>query len=281
MRTLLSTIFVSFSFFGFNQVCLDCQGLYNNKQYEKVIEKIATSTDSLHVEDLVLLAKSYQSIGMKKDAIGAYSHILLNDEDNLDALVAVGALFIEMEQYENALFVIDKALGLDAKNQNAIYNKAVYYYYKNNDAEFNAYLDKALNSNPKDMDLYFVKAMKDIENLDFKSAIANLKIIESTNNNYPNLNFYLGYALYKSNQLEEAKSKFKRSIELKDEQVIDAYYYLAQIYKSEDKKVEACDAYTNAINLGDITITKEADDYCIEKKKSKIKLFDRGFRPSF
>lgn len=281
MRLLIAFVFIAISFYGFNQACSHCQDLYNDKQYEKLIEIIATSPDSLHTVDLVLLAKSYQKLGMKKDAISAYSHILLNDDKNMDALVAVGALFIEMEQYDNALFTIDKALGIEPNNQNAIYNKAVYYYYKNNEAEFNSYLEKAQKSNPKNMDLQFVKAMKCIEKLDFKNAILSLKIIDASNNKFPNLNFYLGYSHYKLNELNDAKLRFKKAIEIEDEQIIDAYYYLAQIYKSEDKKVEACDAYTNAINLGDITITKEADDFCQNKKKIKINLFDRGFRPSF
>lgn len=263
------------------QKCKECQKLYDNKQYEDVIQKIAGSEDSIGTEDLVLLAKSYQNLGMKKDAIGAYSHILLNDENNLDALVSVSALFIEMEQYDNALFAAEKALLKDKNNEFANYNKAVVLYYKDDEKAFYTFVNEVISKNPKNMDLLFVKAMKQLETQDFKTASETFIQIEKNAKAFPNLNFYSAYAHYKLNQLEEAKTKFKKAIDLKEEQIIDAYYYLAQIYKQENKKVEACDAYTSAINLGDITLTKEADAYCKAKKPKKIKLLDRGFRPSF
>lgn len=281
MKLILTSTLLLLAANLFAQKCTDCQKLYDNKQYEEVIQKIAGSEDSIGTKDLVLLAKSYQSLGMKKDAIGAYSHVLLNDENNLDALVSVSALFIEMEQYDNALFAADKALLNNPNNEFANYNKAVALYYKENDKAFYSFIDEVISKNPKNMDFLFVKAMKQLETQNYKVASESFTQIEKTSKNYTNLNFYLGYSLYKKNQFEDAKTKFKKAVELKEEQIIDAYYYLAQIYKQENKKVEACDAYTSAINLGDITLTKEADAYCKAKKPKKIKLLDRGFKPAF
>lgn len=276
-------LFVIFLTSGFclAQKCADCKQLYNDKKYEEVIEKVASTADSAAIDDLVLLAKSYQNLGMKKDAIGAYSYILMEDENNVDALVAVGALFIEMEEYDNALFATERALKFEPKNQNALYNKAVGLYYKEDAAKLNEFLGEALKKDPNNLDLLYVKGMSEIENQQFEAAVSTFEKIEKIDPKAPNFTFYLGYVNYKLNRMDSAKEKLKKSIQLKDEQIIDAWYYLAQIYVQEKNKVEACEAYTNAINLGDITLTKEADAYCLDKKVKKIKLRDRGVRTSF
>ncbi|MCE3296213.1 MAG: TPR-motif-containing protein [Crocinitomicaceae bacterium] len=267
--------------FSYSQKCSDCRELYNNKKYEEVIERVAVTADSAAIDDLVLLAKSYQNLGMKKDAIGAYSYILMEDENNVDALVSVGALFIEMEEYDNALFATDRALKFDAGNQNALYNKAVVLYYKEDSPALNKFVEEIIKKHPLNSDFLYVKGMSEIEKQQFEAAAQTFGKIEQINPKAPNFTFYQGYVNYKLNRMDLAKEKLKKSIEMKDEQIIDAYYYLAQIYVQEQNKVEACEAYTNAINLGDITLNKEADDYCLEKKPKKIKLRDRGVRTSF
>lgn len=281
MKLIPLFIAVLISGFSYAQKCADCRELYENKKYEEVIEKVASTADSAAIDDLVLLAKSYQNLGMKKDAIGAYSYILMEDENNVDALVSVGALFIDMEEYDNALFATERALKFESKNQNALYNKAVALYYKEDASKLNEFLDEVLKKDPDNLDLLYVKGMAEIENQQFEAAASTFKKIEKIDPKAPNFTFYQGYVHYKLNQMDAAKEKLKKSIQLKDEQIVDAWYYLAQIYIQEKNKVEACEAYTNAINLGDITLTKEADTYCLDKKAKKIKLRDRGVRASF
>ncbi len=279
----LVPLFIAFLTGGLSlaQKCGDCPQLYNDKKYKEVIEKVASSVDSSAIDDLVLLAKSYQHLGMKKDAIGAYSYILLEDENNVDALVSVGALFIEMEEYDNALFATDRALKFEPANQNALYNKAVTLYYKEDLGELNTFVAEAIKNHPKNIDFLYVKGIAEIEKQDFEAAAETFGKIEQIDAKAPNFTFYQGYVHYKLNRFDSAKDKLKKSIQLQDEQIVDAWYYLAQIYIQEKNKVEACEAYTNAINLGDITLTKEADAYCQDKKAKKIKLRDRGVRASF
>lgn len=253
------------------QVCPDCDKMYAQGKYTEVINEIASKADSASTNDLVLLAKSYQHLDMKKDAIGAYGHILLNDENNVEALVAVGALFTEMEEYENAQYATDKALKLAPKNEKAIYNKAAILYYSGAEDTFFSYVEEQLKSNPKNTDMLQMKALKFVQSAKFSEAIKVFEQIEKTNKKAENYLFYMGYSFYKLNKLSEAKAKLEAATKIEENQKIDAFYYLAQIYKAEENKLEACEAYTNAINAGDITLTKEADDYCNSKKKKKTK----------
>ena len=281
MKLLLAFSFLFFAFSLLAQQCKQCPQLYLDGKYDEVITEVSQIAKTAEMPDLVLLAKSYQNLGMKKDAIDAYSYILLNDENNVDALVAVGALFIDMEQYENALFSTERALKFDSLNKFALYNKAVIYYYQEDYKKLYDFVDQHLQKDSKQTDLLFVKAMSYITKKEFPAAISTFEEIEQKQAEMLNINFYYGYALYKSDRFEEAKKRFRQAIDEKDTQLIDAYYYLAQIYVQENNKVEACEAYTNAINLGDITITKEADDFCNAKKDKKNKLKDRGVRASF
>lgn len=280
-KVYLSLLIVIFSTNSFAQKCKDCKALYENKEYSEVIKKVAENVGSADYDDLVLLAKSYQNLGLKKDAIGAYSHILLNDENNVDAMVAVGALFIDMKKYDNALFSTEKALSLEPENENALHNMAVIYFIKNDNTNLNNFLEKQLQKNPNNLDFLNIKAINSLKNEDFKAASSAFSEIEKIDLNYPHLNFYNAYSFYKQNELDKAKEKFLVAIKTDEETKADAYYYLAHIYIKQDKKVEACEAYTNAINLGDITLTKEADNYCVSKKTKKAKIIDRGVRLSF
>jgi tetratricopeptide (TPR) repeat protein len=281
MRNLIFPLFLFACSHLFSQKCTECQALYDNKQYSEVIQKVAENVSAADYQDLVLLAKSYQNLDMKKDAVGAYSHILLNDENNVDALVAVGALFIDMEKFDNALFSTEKALTIEPKNENALHNKAVIYFSQNESDKLNAFLDDQLKINPKNLDFLNIKAINYLKHESYKDAIYLFEKIEAIDSKFPQMNFYYGYALYKNENLGLAKEKFINSIKIDEESAVDTYYYLAHLYIKQEKKIEACDAYTKAINLGDITLTKEADNYCEAKKQKKAKLIDRGVRLSF
>lgn len=199
MKTFLIFLSLSVSFIN-AQVCKDCKTMYDQKMYVEVINNIGTKADSASIDELVLLAKSYQQLDMKKDAIGAYSHILLEDENNLDALVAVSALFIEMEEYENAEFAVQKALKIAPKNELALYNKAAIYFYSKGETPFFDLITDILPKVEAKTDFIHMKAMKYIQLERFQDALVLLQEIEQNDRTFANYQFYLGYCLYKTNE---------------------------------------------------------------------------------
>ncbi|MES2589588.1 MAG: CDC27 family protein [Bacteroidota bacterium] len=284
MKFILSTILLASSSVVFSQKCENCQDLYDAKEYEQVIENVAQTVEKADYKDLVLLAKSYQNLGMKKDAIEAYNYILLNDENNVDALVAVGALFIDLKQYENALFATERALKFDEANKNAIYNISVIHLRQNKYELFHETSDKQLDMNPLNKDFLYLKAIFYLEDKDYEKAseyFDRILKLGPSGKDEPNYEFYYGYAAFKLNNLGLAKEKLMKAVEIQSEELIEAYYFLAQVHVKLENKIEACEAYTKAINLGDIALTKEADAYCEGEKSKKSKFTERLVRISF
>lgn len=281
MRFCCLFSFICLSFAGLSQKCSTCEKLFLEKQFDQVIEQVIQLGDEAGIQDLVYLGKSFQSLGSSKEAIKVYERVLLLDEENVEACVAVGALFLDMKKYENALFATERALKFDPNNQLAIFNLAVIYMDQKNYGKLNEYLDQRLLENQNQVDFLYIKAMSLFDQENYEEANVYFEKIEKIKPEFQNFNFYYGYSLYKLRQFDAAKGKLKQSIKLQDEELIDAYYYLAQVNVQLNNKVDACEAYTKAINLGDITITKEADEYCQGKKVKKIKFRDRGVRVKF
>ncbi len=286
MKTLLITLFLFYSFSSFCQKKTIYDEMYSEKKYEKIINQEKEIFEKNDFAELVILAKSFQQLDLRKKALECYNVILTNDENNIEALVAVGALFIDFRELENALFATERALKYDPENKNAKYNLAVIYYLQENMDGFNQYINEQLELNAKNYDLIFLKAISFFRTQDYKLAIPYFVQIETlnpsnANENSPNFNFHYAYCLYKENQFELAKQKFTISSKIEDENQINSFYYLALINIQMGNKIDACEAYTKAINLGDITLTKEADSYCDGKNDKKNKLVDRGFKISF
>jgi len=263
------------------QNCSDCQSLYGAGNYEEVIEKISIQQSKVGMEDLLLLAKSHHQLGNKKDAIDAYNYILTEDDKNVEALIAVGALFIDLEKYDNAQFAMERALKFEPKNKMANYNIAVIYFFKKENEKLQKFVEEKLKEDKNDAEFIYIKGVSELQANNFEGALKHFEVLDKLDSKLENYTFYQAYALMKSKDLEKAIEKFKSSIAKNDPQTVDSYYYLAQIYKEKENKMEACEAYTNAINLGDLTLRKEADKYCNAKKAKNDKIKDRGVRLSF
>jgi len=123
-----------------------------------------------------------------------------------------------------------------------------------------------------------LKAVSLLEKEKMEESLSAFNELEKVNPAYDNLTFYQGYCLFKTEKFDKAKEKFNFAASLKNEMTTEAFYYLAHTNIKLDNKVDACDAYNKAINLGDVTIIKEADDYCLEKKKKNFNLNTRSVR---
>lgn len=278
-KSFFLLFFFCVSSFVFSQdKCRQCADLYENKKFEDIIKIVKPLGEKASVNDLVFLGRSYQSIGDTKNAIKAYETLLLIDDQNVDACVAVSALFIDMERYENAKFAADRALKFDKKNTKALYNIGVIYYQTKAYQKFEEHLQKNLQNEEAKAEFLYLKAVCLLDQEKFEEALISFKELELLNPNYEYLAFYQGYCLFKTEKFQEAKEQFTLATSKKDDVLLDAYYYLAHTNIKLENKVDACEAYNNAINLGDVALIKEADDYCVEKKKKNFKLNTRAVR---
>jgi tetratricopeptide (TPR) repeat protein len=277
-KLILFTILLSSKLLFAQDRCKNCEKLYEEKKFEEIIKTVKPLGDKASVNDLVFLGLSYQSLGDKKNAIKAYETLLLIDDKNVEACVAVSALFIDIGQYENAKFAAERALKFDKKNKKALYNLGVIHYYKKEYDKFDAHVNKYMKDKEAKADFTYLKAVTKIDQEKFDEAFKILADLEEIDPNFENLAFYQGYCLFKDEKFEEAKEKFTKASSVKNEMVTEAYYYLAHTNIKLDNKVDACEAFNNAINLGDQTLIREADDYCIEKKNKKFKQVTRNVR---
>ncbi|MBI2258300.1 MAG: tetratricopeptide repeat protein [Flavobacteriia bacterium] len=278
MKKILYFFFVTPCFFYSQDKCPDCPNWYEEKKFEEIITTVKPLGDKASVNDLLYLGKSFQSIGDKKNAIKAYETLLLIDDQNVDACVAVSALFIEVEHFENAKFAAERALKFDKNNEKALYNLGVIYYYQKDLSKFDQHVKKYINKKETKDEFLYLIALTQIDQEKYDQAIVSLEDLEKVNPSYEYLNFYLGYCHFKSSEFDKAKDKFTIEAKKNNEIGSEAYYYLAHTNIHLNNKVDACEAYNQAINLGDITIEKEANAYCDENKGKKFKAKVRDTR---
>jgi tetratricopeptide (TPR) repeat protein len=258
---------LSVLYFNAQDKCLNCLELYEQNKFEEIIKIVKPLGQKASVNDLVYLGKSYQSLGDKKNAIKAYETLLLIDDQNVDACIAVSAVFIEVGSYENAKFAAERALKFDKKNVKALYNIGVIYYLTKDLKKFDEHLNKHIQHNETQAEFLYLKAISLLDQEKTEEALATFNDLEKVNPKFNHLSFYQGYCLFKTEKFDAAKEKLIFASSLKNEMTTEAFYYLAHTNIKLENKVDACEAFNNAINLGDMSVIKEADDYCVEKKK--------------
>ena len=77
--------------------------------------EIAVRTDPKGVDNHLLLAGLYSSLGENQKGIIEYTEVLKLDPKNQEAMLYLGALYLQLEDYERANQNLEELLKLDAE----------------------------------------------------------------------------------------------------------------------------------------------------------------------
>lgn len=196
---------------------------------------------------------------------------ILKKTKNPDYYVYIADCLMGMDNYEDAIGEIDKAIGLKCKNKDfALILKAEALFYLNRYVESKELFEKLLIDNPNsffitiyliDLDIIegnYVNGIEKAKNIIITGNLTNddlayieakigciyLECLNDYNNAFKSFNralyfslevgtVYVGLGEYylKTNNYLKAKANFKKAIEL-GEETLEVYYSMALVYKA-------------------------------------------------
>ena len=160
------------------------QGDYNGA-IEEMKQELAVSPDAEKVN--VAIGELYVEAGKDAEAEGVYKKILEKSPDNISAYMALGGIYNRMGDFARSEQAYRKVIDLNPKNADMIYyNVGVSIINK-----------------------------KDLTNADRTSAMDAFKKALELNPDHAGAHLQLGYILLGQGKFPEAKTHFKRYIELK------------------------------------------------------------------
>ncbi len=184
-------------------------------------------------------------------AIKSYQEgIRINPKDT-ESMVALGSAYLQVNQYDKTIELMDKVLEIDSLNIKAIEQKAMAYdHLGESDKAFAAYKD-ALSKQPDDTDLLFNVGRLYLFKNDYEKAIENFKIVLEKNPDDFDSNYFIGYCY-----LNLAQNVFKKERELdsKEQEKIPE-----KVLKA--KKEQETEYFKNAIPYLEKAVQLKPDNY--------------------
>ncbi|MEI9807128.1 MAG: tetratricopeptide repeat protein [Bacteroidota bacterium] len=220
-----------------------------------------------------------------KTALSYYNTYIKNSEEKNVAAKTwykKGYSEIELDQYDDALVSLKKAIATDNKYTTAfdelgyVYYKQgktddaiaaymtsrqldsassapcsglgdVYRYLKKNTDEALNWYKKGIQANPKSQNCNYGTGWCYNEKGKYRDAIIYLKKATEINNKYTAAYTELGYAYYSLKRYDEALVELDRSVKLAETSV--AFYYKGLCYVGKNQKLEAQEMYQKLVDL--------------------------------
>lgn len=251
----------------------DIKKMFEEDQYQSIIDLYANNPEVLSSEDLMYIAQSYMSLGDIQNGLTFANRATQKESNNARTYFVTGVLYNADGNYDNAIKVLEKAITLAPKeaNYHAALGDSYYGQEKHEDALL--HYKKATNLKPASEKAFFMIASiyatekKDDESLKAfykaKDKIANDKELYVT-------------VLYNIGKMEYDKGSYKKAINayndlisyLPDdyysyEKLIQCYYGLNQMDKADKEKAKLYAAYKN----GYLEPTSIFDRFCFDHFK--------------
>lgn len=170
------------------------RGLYHhkNKQF-----KLATKdySESLKDTSSFFLSSKYFNRGLSYFSSRKY-HLAIKDfktnfalkNTKSDALFNISSCFTNINEFDSAIFYLDKTIALRPKYQKAFINKGVLLRKKNKKEEALKAFNQVININPKNENALLQRAQINFESRNWKPCVKDLnsviKLKPNTSNNY-------------------------------------------------------------------------------------------------
>ena len=159
--------------------------------------------------------------------------ILEKSPKNVKALFLLGSVYLELNQLDNSIKLLNEVIDLDPKISNAYSNLGI-IYIKQRNFKSEIYILKSLEINPKNLDAYNYLGLIYSELGEFENAIDKTKkAIEINKNYFPGYN-NLGLIYKKFEHFTDAEIFFKKAI-LINSKFTNSYYNLMELYEKTNQ----------------------------------------------
>lgn len=132
--------------------------LFEEALYEEAVKIYLdyAEMDSDYPEIYYLIGECYENIGNSDKALYYYNIVLSFDDKHTDALLGIGAVHLQRQEYPESIFVLKKAFRNDPQNTEVMYSLAELYLKTGSFREGIDLINKALSLAPGEEDYWLL-----------------------------------------------------------------------------------------------------------------------------
>ena len=217
-------------FYGLDQQKGHAQSEVGLNNYQVVKDILEPLRDQLsRPSSFGALARAYKELDEPRSAIDLYERLIVLEPDNAGAHLDLGNLYIDQENYIEAIEVFQ--LGLDRSPEVNSLKFALGRAYKAS-GEYQSAIEQfnqVINRNPHNYEVYYQLGLIYYDQGDVDQAIESLESAIRYNDEYVTAYLKLGEIYLEENNHYRAVSYFSNAVEINPDYSLN-YYYLGRAY---------------------------------------------------
>lgn len=217
-------------FYGLDQQKGHAQSEVGLNNYQVVKDILEPLRDQLsRPSSFGALARAYKELDEPRSAIDLYERLIVLEPDNAGAHLDLGNLYIDQENYIEAIEVFQ--LGLDRSPEVNSLKFSLGRAYKAS-GEYQSAIEQfnqVINRNPHNYEVYYQLGLIYYDQGDFDQAIESLESAIRYNDEYVTAYLKLGEIYLEEDNHYRAVSYFSNAVEINPDYSLN-YYYLGRAY---------------------------------------------------
>ncbi|SEQ05235.1 tetratricopeptide repeat protein [Flavobacterium urocaniciphilum] len=213
-----------------------------------------------------------------KNVILNLDKYIVLDSTNFDIYYRRGYSKLMIKEYESSIVDFNKALFLNQNHQGSLYNKAVALKEINKRDEAVDCLNKLIELNPNEFNVYLRRGEIFFDKELFDKALSDFLIADKLNPNYNHTVNLLALTHYFKKNYKEALIGFNKVVE-KDELFYKVYENRANVYCALGEYLKAIKDYDKAIELnpsGDVYNNRAYSKYLANDLNGALKDYENA-----
>jgi tetratricopeptide (TPR) repeat protein len=191
-----------------------------------------------------------------------YTRAEKQDPDDARLYVSRSAVHITEGHLREAVQDCDRAIKIDPNDADAWYNRACADYMGRNNEGARRSLERAVELKPSHADALFLRGVVRGEQYKEAAGIVDIQAALALNPDIPGGWMSLGVLQFENKEFEAAIATFTRAVEIGGDELVLAYYYLADSYYNLEDKDNACINFRRSAELGDKDAQFIVKNYC-------------------
>jgi len=252
----------------------DIKTLFENEQYQRIIDLYAGRPRTLSAEELMYVAQSYMHLGDTSNGLKYAEMATQKDEENARTYFVMGVLYNAEGNYKKAITSLEEAVKRMPDEANYYTALGDSYYGQEEYEEALLYYQKATFLNPPSEKAFFmiasVYAAQDKEKEALKAFYTAKSNIESDRELYVTVLYNIGKMEYDSGSYQKAINAYNDLIAhfpddyYSYEKLVQCYYGLDQIGKANLQKAKLYAAYKKGL----LESSSISDQFCFDQFKA-------------
>ena len=184
--------------------------LQQNKESMMTLDKILRKNPT-NDEAYFMMGMNFKEMGDTARAIRAFEKCVQNNSDHIDGYNELGLIYT-LKNNPKAVLYFDNALAINPKDTKSLYNKAIFFQNRREDAKAKAIYRQIIGLDRDYADVYFNMSVIYIEEDSLKQALDNLDLTVIAAPRYTAAYYYRGMVYETLGKKEQALENYKQAV---------------------------------------------------------------------